>query len=82
MEISKTLFDSKDYAKENSLKSTLSYVKNRMANDKNLELQYFEIVNADTLLPVENWDDSSSIIGCITVFCGAVRLIDNIKYKG
>lgn len=82
LEISKTLFDSKEYAKENSLKNTLAYVKDRIAADKNLELQYFEIVNAETLLPVENWDDSSSIIGCITVFCGAVRLIDNIKYKG
>ncbi len=82
LEISKTLFDSKEYAKENSLKSTLAYVKDRIAADKNLELQYFEIVNAETLLPVENWNDSPSIIGCITVFCGAVRLIDNIKYKG
>ena len=28
-----------------------------------------------------NWDASSYIVGCVTVRCGRVRLIDNIKYK-
>ena len=35
-----------------------------------------------TLESIENWEDSNNIVGCITVFCGDVRLIDNIKYKG
>jgi hypothetical protein len=30
----------------------------------------------------KNWEDTDYIVGCITVFCGDVRLIDNIKYKG
>ena len=80
--ISKTLLESLKLAANYSLKETLSFVKNTIQQNDNLELQYFEIVDANTLLPLEEWEDSSSIIGCITVFCGAVRLIDNIKYKG
>ncbi len=81
LDISGTLFDSVEYAKEHSLKETLGYVVNRINANTNLELQYFEIVDADTLLPVSDWSESASIIGCITVFSGTVRLIDNIKYK-
>ena len=42
-----------------------------------LEVEYFEIVDQTTLLPTK---DFSHAIGCITVYCGPVRLIDNIKY--
>lgn len=47
-----------------------------------LRVEYFEIVDGKTLQEVENWRDSDYIVGCITVYCGKVRLIDNIKYKG
>ena len=48
-----------------------------------LEVEYFEIVNAETLLPVENWTEARHIQGCITVYCGKrpVRLIDNVRYR-
>lgn len=46
-----------------------------------LKVEYFEIVNADTLLPIDKWEDADYVVGCITVFCGSVRLIDNIRYK-
>ena len=44
---------------------------------------YYEIVDAETLLPVQNWDDAEHVQGCITVYCGQrpVRLIDNVRYK-
>ena len=41
-----------------------------------------QIVDGNTLQPVKAWDESNYIVGCITVYCGEVRLIDNIKYKG
>lgn len=47
-----------------------------------LRVEYFEIVDGKTLQEVEDWRDSDYIVGCITVYCGKVRLIDNIKYKG
>lgn len=44
-----------------------------------LRLEYFEIVDGNTLQKITNWEDTSYAVGCITVFCGEVRLIDNIK---
>ncbi len=46
-----------------------------------LEVEYFDIVDGKTLQSVERWSDSDDIVGCITVYCGKVRLIDNIRYK-
>lgn len=48
-----------------------------------LEVQYFNIVDGDTLADVSSWDEAQSIVGCITVFCGEkpIRLIDHIRYK-
>jgi len=64
-----------------SIQDTISYVTKGLAEDPTFKLEYYEIVDGDTLQPVENWDDSGHIVGCIAVFCGTVRLIDNILYK-
>jgi len=48
---------------------------------RNFRLEYFEIADATTLLPLLNWDDSDAAIACIAVYLGDVRLIDNIKLK-
>ena len=42
-------------------------------------MEYYEIVDQTTLLPTDTFDHA---IGCVTVYCGPVRLIDNIKYNG
>lgn len=48
-----------------------------------LEVEYYNIVNGDTLVNVTAWDEADSIVGCITVYCGKtpIRLIDHIRYK-
>ncbi len=47
-----------------------------------LELDYFEIVNSSDLKPVIDWSDGEGkLIGCIAVFVGKVRLIDNIFFS-
>ncbi len=46
-----------------------------------LRVEYFEIVDGDSLQPVAHWQDSDSVVGAIAVYCGDVRLIDNIRYK-
>ena len=43
--------------------------------------EYFEIVDGLTLQKISAWKDAPFVVGCITVYCGVVRLIDNIKYK-
>lgn len=45
-----------------------------------LEVEYFEIVDGNTLQQIVDWKDTDYAVGCITVFCGEVRLIDNIIY--
>ena len=81
LQISKTLFASVDYAQTHSLVETKSFVEKSVSEAEGLRLEYFEIVDGNTLQTVSAWEDSSYIVGCITVFCGDVRLIDNIKYK-
>ena len=53
-------------------------------NISGLEVEYFSIVDGNTLLDVTDWKESSNIVGCITVYCGKtpIRLIDHIKYRG
>lgn len=81
LQISKTLFASVEYGKDHTLAETLRFVEDGIEKAEGLELEYFEIVDGNTLQPVSAWEDSAYIVGCITVFCGEVRLIDNIKYK-
>lgn len=45
-----------------------------------LEVEYFEIVDGNTLQQISDWKNTQYAVGCITVFCGEVRLIDNIIY--
>lgn len=77
--ISKTLFSSLKWAKEEG--ATVANVQQRVIDTVNavegLEVEYYEIVDQNTLLPTDTFDHA---IGCITVYCGPVRLIDNIKY--
>lgn len=79
--ISKTLFASLDYAKLHTLTETKQMVEQAIAGTEGLELEYYEVVDGNTLQPVASWDDTDYIVGCITVYCGKVRLIDNIRYK-
>lgn len=77
--ISKTLFESLKWAKN----STVVEVQQRVIDTINavpgLEVEYYEIVDQSTLLPTDTFEHA---IGCVTVYCGPVRLIDNIKYNG
>ena len=82
-QIYRALKSSIDYAKAHSLKDTHDYVVETINSSPILDVEYFEIVDGNTLLPVADWNDSDYIVGCITVYCGKrpVRLIDHIKYK-
>ncbi|NPA37765.1 MAG: pantoate--beta-alanine ligase [Chlorobi bacterium] len=79
--IAKTLFDSLNFAAGKTVKQTRDAVVNRINETNMLKVEYFDIVDGDTLQTVENWDDSDYIVGCIAVFAGKVRLIDNVTYK-
>ncbi len=81
--ISHTLFESLEYAKNHTLEETRQWVVSKIDKVEGLEVQYYNIVDGKSLQDISSWDDSDDIVGCITVFCGhlPVRLIDNIRYK-
>ena len=81
LKISQTLFKSRTFAATHTVSETLKFVEDAITAVPGLRLEYFEIVDGNTLQKVDNWNQTSYVVVCITVFCGDVRLIDNIKYK-
>ena len=75
--ISQTLFASLQWAKTASVKEVQQRVIDTINNVDGLEVEYYEIIDKNTLQPTEVWDNA---VGCVTVYCGPVRLIDNIRY--
>ncbi|MBQ4344293.1 MAG: pantoate--beta-alanine ligase [Muribaculaceae bacterium] len=76
-----TLTESVDYATTHSIEETKKHVIDTLNAIDQMEVEYYEIVNAATMQPIANWSDAETAVGCITVYCGEVRLIDNIKYS-
>lgn len=75
--ISRTLFASLEWAKSASVQEVQQRVVDQINAVPGLEVEYYEIVDQTTLLPTDTFQHA---IGCVTVYCGPVRLIDNIKY--
>ena len=76
--ISQTLFASLQWAKNASVKEVQQRVIDTINAVDGLEVEYYEIVDKNTLQPTNNWENA---VGCVTVYCGPVRLIDNIRYQ-
>ena len=79
--IAKTLFDSCNFATGKTVKETIDYVVNQVNEAEGLDVEYFEIADGHTLKAIDKWSDSEYIVGCIAVFAGEIRLIDNVIYK-
>jgi pantoate--beta-alanine ligase len=81
--IYKALKSSVAYAKNHTVEETHNKVVDEINAVDGLDVEYFSIVDGDTLQDIASWDDTKYAVGCITVFCGKtpIRLIDHIKYK-
>ena len=79
--IYRVLKESCNFASNHTVAETVAMVTEELNKLPQLEVEYYEIVNGLTMQPVENWNDAPYVVGCITVYCGDVRLIDNITYK-
>lgn len=82
--IYQVLKKSKVFATNHDLVDTRDFVIDNINSVVGLEVQYFSIVDGETLRELSSWSEADHVVGCITVFCGAapIRLIDHIKYKG
>jgi pantoate--beta-alanine ligase len=81
--IYKALKASVTYAKKHTVQETHDKVVGDINKVDGLDVEYFSIVDGNTLQDIDNWDDTPYVVGCITVYCGKtpIRLIDHVKYK-
>lgn len=80
-QIALTLSESCNFAATHSVAETKQQVVDAINAVLELEVEYFEIVDGNSLQAVGSWEESSYVVGCIAVFAGEVRLIDNVIYK-
>lgn len=79
--IAQTLKESTNFAAAKSVREVIDFVVNTINRDPVMRVEYYEIVNGNTMESVKSWSDADYIVGCVTVYCGEVRLIDNVRYK-
>jgi len=76
--IYQTLRDAKYLVNLKTVQEIKEYVVNQINATQLLRVEYFEIVDDTTLMSVESWSEAGTKVGCIAVYAGKVRLIDNI----
>lgn len=78
--IAQTLFESRKFISDWTVADVKNWVIETINGVDEMRVEYFEIVDGSTLRPIHSWDECDCIVGCIAVFCGDVRLIDNLHY--
>lgn len=77
--ISKTLFEVRNNLKDfKTIESLKELVIDKINADSNLAVEYFEVADAESLVPTTNLNSNVEKVACIAVKAGDVRLIDNI----
>jgi len=78
--IAQTLFLAAKKGRSFSPRDLEKWVIETINKDPYLKTEYFEIVDPDTLEQIDNWIPSKAAVGCIAVWAGEIRLIDNIRF--
>ncbi|HSM48608.1 MAG TPA: pantoate--beta-alanine ligase [Draconibacterium sp.] len=79
--ISKTLFEAKKLSEHKSVRELAQWITKTINKNQYLTVEYVEIVESRQLQPVKSWDDNGEKVCCVAVFCGKVRLIDNVVFN-
>lgn len=80
--IHRTLAQSLDMTRDKSVSEVKQWVKEEIDRQPFMTTEYYEIVNPLTMQPTDSWmTHDGPAVGCVTVYCGDVRLIDNITYS-
>ena len=80
-QIYRILSEAKNLAKSHSVAEVKNFVNQEIGNANLLKLEYFELVVELSLKAIQSWDESGIKVGCIAVFAGKVRLIDNLIFN-
>lgn len=75
------LKSSVEMSKTESLEVVKRSVEEAIRREPLFKLDYFEIVDGRTLQSIGSWNQTDYPVGCIALYCGPVRLIDNIAYR-
>lgn len=78
--IHRIMVESLDKARDCSVEEVKRSVIDAVNAYPEMDVEYYEIVNAADMQPITDWSQATQAVGCITVYLGDVRLIDNIKY--
>lgn len=76
--IYKSLQKAKTMFADNDLEKVKEMMSSKFSGNEILNLEYFEIADATTLLPADKKTESKKYRGFIAVFADTIRLIDNI----
>lgn len=79
--IRELLLKSVEMKNKASVVEVKKYIVEALNDVDNFKTEYFEIVNADTLQPLNSWTEDVPKAACVAVFAGRIRLIDNIRYS-
>ena len=79
--IARVLKESLTFAPATNVHEVEKWVTGALNDVPEMRVEYYAIVDSHTLQPLNEWRESDAPIGCIAVYCGDVRLIDNIKYE-
>lgn len=77
--IYKILKKARSLRKEKTIGDIKKWVQKQFLINQRFTLEYFEISNAISLLPLRKWDEQKKAVACIAAYLGSVRLIDNIE---
>ena len=78
--IYRTLKQAKSLSATSSLENVKEYVLDEINRTNLLTAEYFEIVDDTTLQSIKSWNEPGIKVGCIAVFAGKIRLIDNLIF--
>lgn len=78
--IHRVMEESLQWSKTMTVDQVIARVTETLNATDSLRVEYYNIVDPLTMQPVKTWDQTHNPVGCITVYCGDIRLIDNIAY--
>ncbi|MCB9012666.1 MAG: pantoate--beta-alanine ligase [Bacteroidales bacterium] len=79
-QISKTLFRARELAASMDPEKLCDWAVKELNSDPLIQVEYFQIVDSQTLLPADSWDSPCKKQACVAVKLGKIRLIDNINF--
>jgi pantoate--beta-alanine ligase len=79
--IYETLQKVSQWLKNYTIEETKTLVKKNIETVNPFKVEYVEIADSETLLPIENISENKKMHCFVAVYCNDVRLIDNIEIK-